>query len=242
MPNAVPLIRISAVGCLLCGLFGSGAAWGQALELHFTGVVTDEILIPATMVGDTVSGSMSFAPGALVTTSTDGATHDSATHETTSPLSHATIAFAGGPVFETGVHPGTQYTSVDLSRGVSMPVPGTNIYALASADEFGPDNPMATFLQLSISDSLGTASQIFSTRAGDVSLLQTIDWLAPGASVLGQFSASGNLSAQFRLTSIDVVSTSPAPEPEPFALLVAGLLAVAAKAGGARRKAQGLRR
>ena len=113
-----------------------------------------------------------------------------------------------------------------------MPVAGTNIYALTSADEFGPDNPMATFLQLSITDFLGTASQIFSTPAGDLSLLQTINWLAPGAIVLGQFSASGNLSAQFRLTSIDVVSTSPAPEPEPFALLVAGLVAVAGRCGG----------
>lgn len=232
----VPFRRLSAIGCLLCGLLGSGAAWGQALELHFTGVVTDVILIPGTTVGDAVSGSMSFAAGAFVDTSTDGATRASATHETPSPLSHSTITFAGGPVFETGAHPGTQFTSVDLSRGASMPVAGTNIYALTSADEFGPDNPMATSLQLSITDFLGTASQIFSTAAGDLSLLQTIDWLSPGATLLGQFSASGNLSAQFRLTSVEVVSTSPAPEPEPLALLLAGLLAVAGKARGVLRR------
>jgi len=107
---------------------------------------------------------------------------------------------------------------------------------LGSQDEFGPDNPMATFLQLSVTDFLGSSSQIFSTRTGDLSLLQTINWLAPGAIALGQLSAAGNLSAQFRLTSVDVVSTSPAPEPEPFALLVAGLVAVAAKAGGGRRR------
>jgi hypothetical protein len=76
--------------------------------------------------------------------------------------------------------------------------------------------------------------QIFSTPAGDLSLLQTINWLAPEAIVLGQFSASGNLGAQFRLTSIDVAS--PASEPEPLALLVAGLVAVAGKVRGVLRR------
>jgi len=120
MLKVVPLARVFALGCLSWGLLGSGAAWGQALELQFTGVVTDEILIPATTVGDTVSGAISLAAGAFVTTST----YDSATHETPSPLSHSTVAFAGGPVFETGTHAGTQYTSVDLSRGVAMPLGG----------------------------------------------------------------------------------------------------------------------
>jgi hypothetical protein len=229
MSHVAPFTRLSGFACLLCGLLACGAARGQELERHFTGVVTDVLGVPDTIVGDTVSGSMSFAAGALVTTSSDGATQDSATHETTSPLSHATITFSGGPDFETGTHPGTQYTSVDLSRGVSLPFPGTNIYALTSADETGPENAMGVMLQLSVTDFLGSTSQIFSTPAGDLSLLQPVDWLAPGATSLGQLSASGDMTAQFRLTSVDVVSASPAPEPATFFLLAAGLVVTAGK-------------
>jgi hypothetical protein len=64
-------------------------------------------------------------------------------------------------------------------------------------------------VQLSITDFVGLASLIFSTPAGDLSLMQPIDWLAPGAIGLGQLSTSGDMAAQFRLTSIDVIATSP---------------------------------
>ncbi|HEX4235619.1 MAG TPA: PEP-CTERM sorting domain-containing protein [Caldimonas sp.] len=79
-------------------------------------------------------------------------------------------------------------------------------------------------VQLAVADFLGPASAIFSTPAGDLSLLQPVDWSALGAMNIGQFN-SGISSGQFTPTSLDVVAASPAPEPETLALLVAGLLA-----------------
>ncbi len=113
-------------------------------------------------------------------------------------------------------------TSVSLERGYPVPFPGTNLYALSSHDPFGPANPTFTDVTLSVADFLGSSSHIFSTPANDLSLLQPVDWLAAGATTIGQF-ASGNSNGEFRLTSIEVVAVSPVPEPVPLALLAGGI-------------------
>jgi hypothetical protein len=235
MPHVASFARRSAAfACLAGGVLFTVVARAQALEVHFTGVLTAVNVVPGAMVGDTVSGSMSFAAGALVTTATDGATYNSASHETTSPLSSAIVTLQNGTVFETGTHAGVQDTGVDLQRDYPNPHPGTNNYALSSGDEFGPDNPTAVLIQLAVADFLGPASSIFSTPDGDLSLLQPVDWFAAGATNIRQFN-SGISSGQFTLTSLEVVTASPVPEPATLALLAAGLLAVRGRVKGSRR-------
>jgi hypothetical protein len=182
----------------------------MSLFWHATGNVTDD------------------AAGTPIATAGDGATFAFASHDTTTPLSHAMLTFASGTVIETGTHGGVQETRANVERGYPAPHPGTNLYALSSRDLFGPDNPTDTLILLSVADFLGAASHLFASPPGDLSLLQDVDWLAAGATTIGQF-GRGNTSGEFTLTSVNVVSASPVPEPGTLALLSAGLLAVAGR-------------
>jgi hypothetical protein len=208
--------------CLLAGGV-VGAAGAQELQVQFTGTLTAVGGVAGASVGDTVAGSVVIDVGALLpTVITNGSTFSTAslfTPATDPPTAHSTFAISSGAGFATGVAGFNHLAAIDLYRN---PVGGYDVYSLSSTDLELPPGLGGASVELSVSDLLGSATAIFPTPPGDLSLLQAVDWFAPGATTEGMFEL-GDAGGAFAITSLHVGPVAALPEPATLPLLLAGL-------------------
>ena len=210
------------VVALLAGGFVAAAA-AQELQVQFTGTLTTVGGVAGASVGDTVAGNVDIDVAALLPTIvTNGSTFSTAslfTPATDPAAARSTLAISSGAGFATGVAGFNHLAAIDLYRN---PVGGYNVYALSSTDLDLPPGVGGASVELSVSDLLGSATAIFETPPGDLSLLQAVDWLAPGATARGMFEL-GDAGGAFAITSLHVGPVAAVPEPETLPLLLAGL-------------------
>lgn len=149
----------------------------------------------------------------------------------------ASISFASGLTRSFGLGLRPSVSGITVTRGDVG-----NLYMFAVGDR--PTLPGATqptsFLGLSVVDFLGSGSRIFSAPPADLGLSQDVDWLAAGSSTADS-TFYDDLDGQYALLVIDsaqrVTVPVPIPEPATYALMIAGLAAVALTARGRRKPA-----
>jgi len=212
-----------AAAVFLVAALACACAAAQELEVQFTGTVTSVAGVPGANVADTIVGSLVFDLSALLpTTQTNGSTFSLATLSTPSTdpaASGSTVTFSSGGSFSTGLAGFNHIAALDIYRNAAT---GANIYSMSSTDLELPPGLGGTSISLTVTDSLGAATGIFSTPPGDLSLLQAIDWFAAGATAGGNF-AAGDGGAAFALTSLHVGPVAAVPEPATLPLLLGGL-------------------
>ncbi|HEY6514453.1 MAG TPA: hypothetical protein VI032_20925 [Burkholderiaceae bacterium] len=229
-------------GLAALALIAVAPAFAVPITYSFTGTTTYNL---TGVIGEPVSGSLTFDPSTFQSTSTDETTYftqyglyhnpgvcPACVHQSDPPQARG--AFAGG-------------------AGSSVAVGGGGIFdqGLASIYRNGVQNQYvvqgsssdADFLSrgivLTVSDSLGAASEIFSDPNGGLDLWQTINWMAQGANayvVAYEFDGQSGTYTSYQEARFDSIVTRAVPEPDSLALAAVALLGVVGVASPRRAK------
>ena len=218
-----PQLPWRKVAVFLLAAGAVAAATAQEMEVQFTGTLTAVGAVPGANVGDTLAGSLTLDLGALVpATMTNGTTFSAATSSSLDPdpaPGRSSLALSSGTSFATGAAGFNHIAGISLYRNAGT---GDNIYSLSSTDLELPPGLESNSITLTVFDKLGSATGIYATPPGDLSLLQAIDWFAAGATAVGNFTL-GDGGGAFTITSLHVGPVAAVPEPGTLPLLLAGI-------------------